>query len=93
MKHVAVTVVYALRDRATEIVLRLPAGTTVAQALDRSGLAQRHPEADIAHCPVGVFGKPVDRQSIIADGDRIEAYRPLLADPKEARRERARGSK
>ena len=90
VRRVAVTVVYALRERATEIALELPEGATVAQALQRSGLAARHPEIDIAHCPVGIFGKAVDRQAVVADGDRIEVYRPLLADPKELRRARAR---
>ncbi|MEO8739489.1 MAG: RnfH family protein [Casimicrobiaceae bacterium] len=91
-RRLAVTVVYALRDRATQIALQLPEGATVAQALERSGLAALHPEADIARCPVGIFGKAVDRQAIIADGDRIEVYRSLVADPKERRRARAKRS-
>ena len=89
MKQIVVTVVYALRDRATEIELRLPEGATVAQALARSGLATLHPETDIAQCPVGIFGKAAERHAIVADGDRIEVYRPLQADPKEMRRRRA----
>jgi uncharacterized protein len=89
MKHIVVTVVYALRERATEIELQLPEGATVAQALARSGLAALHPEADIAQCPVGIFGNAAARHAIVADGDRIEVYRPLLADPKELRRRRA----
>ena len=89
MKRVAVTIVYALRDRATEVELQVPEGTSVEQALERSGLASRHPQADIAHCAVGIFGKAVDRQVIVMDGDRIEIYRPLPADPKELRRKRA----
>jgi putative ubiquitin-RnfH superfamily antitoxin RatB of RatAB toxin-antitoxin module len=90
MKLVAVTVVYAVRERATEIALDLPEGATVTQALERSGLAARHPETNIADCPVGIFGKAVDRLAVVNDGDRIEVYRPLLADPKESRRTRAR---
>jgi len=89
MKQIVVTVVYALRERATEVELQLPEGATVAQALARSGLAALHPEADIAQCPVGIFGKAAARYAIVADGDRIEAYRPLLAEPKEQRRKRA----
>ena len=92
-RRVAVTVVYALRDRATEIVMQLPECTTVADALERSGLAALHPEADIDRCPVGIFGKAVDRQTIVADGDRVEVYRPLVADPKEQRRRRAKRPK
>lgn len=90
MKLVAVTVVYAVRERATVIALQLPAGATVTHALVRSAIAVRHPEIDVAHCPVGIFGKTVDRHAVVNDGDRIEVYRPLLADPKELRRMRAR---
>jgi uncharacterized protein len=90
MNRITVTVVYALPDRATEIEVELAAGATVADAVERSGLAARHPEADIARRPVGVFGKRVDRRTTVADGDRVEVYRPLLADPKDARRKRAR---
>jgi uncharacterized protein len=88
MRRIAVTVVYALPDAATEIEVELPGGATVADALELSGLASRHPEANIARGPVGVFGKRVDRSTMLADGDRVEVYRALLADPKEARRKR-----
>jgi len=91
MSEIAVSVVYALPDRATEIELRLPSGATVADALQRSGLARLHPEVDPLHCPVGIFGRRVQRYRVLADGDRVEVYRPLVADPKEARRRRARG--
>ncbi len=89
MTSIAVTVVYALPARATEIEVSLPAGATVGDALAGSGIASRHPDADLAHCPVGIFGKHVDRQTLVADGDRIELYRPLIADPKSSRRQRA----
>ena len=89
MNRITVTVVYALPGAATEIEVRLPAGSTVADAVEFSGLAARHPDADIAHGPVGVFGKPVERRASLADGDRVEVYRPLRADPKDTRRARA----
>jgi putative ubiquitin-RnfH superfamily antitoxin RatB of RatAB toxin-antitoxin module len=89
MKQIVVTVVYALRESATEVELALPEGATVAQALARSGLDELHPQADTAQCPVGIFGKAVERHAIVADGDRIEVYRPLQANPKELRRRRA----
>ena len=91
MNLVAVTVVYALRERATEIALQLPAGATVTEALVRSAISARHPEIDIAHCPVGIFGKIVADPEVrpVHAGDRIEIYRPLLVDPKEVRRLRA----
>jgi uncharacterized protein len=87
--RIDVTVVFALPDRATEIALRLPAGATLGQALERSGLASRHPEIDFARAPLGVFGKLADRGAVLADGDRVEVYRALIADPKEVRLGRA----
>ena len=92
MNLIAVTVVYALPEFASEIDVTLRQGATVAEALERSGIAARHPELDLRRCPVGIFGKRVARQSTLADGDRIELYRPLLADPKESRRRRAKRS-
>jgi uncharacterized protein len=82
---IEVTVVLALPDRATEIAVRLPAGATVAEALERSGLAARHPDVDVLRARVGIFGKLADRKAILADGDRVEVYRALIADPKERR--------
>jgi putative ubiquitin-RnfH superfamily antitoxin RatB of RatAB toxin-antitoxin module len=87
---VNVTVVVAWPDHATEVGLALAPGSTVADALAESRLASRHPELDLARAPVGVFGRRVERDRILVDGDRVEIYRPLLADPKAARRRRAR---
>jgi len=87
---ITVSVVYALPERATEIELELPAGATVAEAIARSRIEERHPEVDLARAAVGLFGRRVRRDAVLADGDRVEIYRPLLADPKEARRRRAK---
>ena len=89
MTTIRVTVAYALPDAATLIEVRLPAGSTVAQAIERSGIALRHPDVDFSSLPVGVFGSRVERTATLVDGDRIEFYRPLVADAKEARRRRA----
>jgi len=86
---ITVTVVYALPERATEIELTLPSGATVAEALNRSGIATRHPEVQLARCPVGIFGRRVGHGTLLSDGDRVEVYRPLIAEPKDARRRRA----
>jgi putative ubiquitin-RnfH superfamily antitoxin RatB of RatAB toxin-antitoxin module len=88
---ISVTVVYALPERASEIGLMLPSGATVADALEGSRLASIHPEIDLARCAVGIFGRRVERDRVLADGDRVEIYRPLVADPKDARRRRAQG--
>jgi uncharacterized protein len=86
---IEVTVVLALPDRATEIAVRLPAGATLGDALEGSGLAERHPDVDLARARVGIFGKLSDRKAMLADGDRVEVYRALIADPKERRLRRA----
>jgi len=89
MSEITVTVVYALPGAATEIEVRLVEGATVAEAIERSGIAARLPGADIAGAPVGIFGKRVRRDTMLGDGDRIELYRRLIADPKARRRGRS----
>jgi uncharacterized protein len=90
MSTIRVSIVYALPERATEIELALPAGTTVGEAIERSRITERHPEADFAALATGVFGRIVPLDAVLADGDRVELYRPLRIDPKSARRRRAR---
>ena len=89
MKRITVSVVYALPAGATEIELDLPAGSSVAEALERSDIVARHPEIDLAAMTVGVYGVRVAFDTELADGDRVEIYRPLQADPKDLRRRRA----
>ena len=89
MSEITVTIVYALPGAATEIEVGLAEGATVAEAIKRSGIAARLPAADIAGAPVGIFGKRVRRDTVLGDGDRIELYRRLVADPKAKRRRRA----
>jgi putative ubiquitin-RnfH superfamily antitoxin RatB of RatAB toxin-antitoxin module len=86
---IEVTVVLALPDRVTEIAVRLPAGATLADALEGSGLSERQRDVDVARARVGIFGKLSDRKAVLADGDRVEVYRALIADPKERRVRRA----
>lgn len=86
---IEVLVVYAPAARQVcELVLRLPAGSTVAQALQASGLARQHPELDLQHAPVGVWGRKANRDQVLRTQDRVEVYRGLRVDPKVARRER-----
>lgn len=87
---IAVTVALALPDRQEVVALRLEDGSTVADALARSDLARRFPEVDLAAAPVGIWSRPCARSAVLRDGDRVEVYRPLKADPKEMRRRRAR---
>jgi uncharacterized protein len=83
--EIAVSVVFALPDGATEIALRLPAGATLGDAIERSGLAARHPDVDFTRARAGIFGKLADRSAVLSDGDRVEVYRGLVIDPKKAR--------
>lgn len=84
-----VDVVYAKPDTQVVIELKLPLGTTVTEAIRRSGLLERFPEIDLEKHGVGIFGEWVGFNDPLQDGDRVEIYRPLLADPKAVRRERA----
>ncbi|OXR32474.1 RnfH family protein [Pseudomonas umsongensis] len=88
---IEIEVVYTAVDRQLLLSVSVPAGTTVRAALLKSGMHQAFPELDLSQCPVGIFGKVIaDPDSRpVQSGDRIEIYRPLLADPKEVRRLRA----
>ena len=88
---IAIEVVHAGLARQVILRVEVAAGTTVRQALQASGIGKAFPELDLESCAVGVFGKLVsdpDRR-VIESGERIEIYRPLLADPMEVRRLRA----
>jgi uncharacterized protein len=89
MGSLSVQVVYALPGREDAVSLKVPAGATALDALRASGLLERHPEIDLARQNIGIYGKVVSRQAPLRDGDRVEVYRPLLVEAKEARRRRA----
>ncbi len=84
-----VSVVYATPTVQTVVSVSVSAGTTVAQAVQRSGLSRVHPDIG-AEWVVGVFGRVVPPDTRLMPGDRVEIYRPLLADPKDTRRELAK---
>lgn len=88
-ESIAVEVVYALPQRQELIHLKLPAGSTVQQAVEASGLMQKYPEIDLAKNKLGIFGKLSKLDTQLRDRDRVEIYRPLIADPKEVRKKRA----
>jgi putative ubiquitin-RnfH superfamily antitoxin RatB of RatAB toxin-antitoxin module len=72
------------------VELLLPAGATVADALRESGMQSRHPGHAQEKLPVGIWGAFCERTDVLRDRDRVEVYRPLQVDPKEARRQRQR---
>lgn len=86
-----VEVVYALAGEQVLLRLELPAGSTAREAALRSGLDGQFAGLDLATAPLGIFGKALSRpqERLLEDGDRVEIYRPLLADPKEVRKQRA----
>lgn len=88
-RRVHVEVVYALRERQALLSLEVEEGATARNAIERSGILRRYPQIDLARDTVGVFGRIVDLDAPLRDGDRVEIYRTLIADPKEARRTRA----
>jgi hypothetical protein len=87
--RIRVEVVYALPEVQTLLALEVPEGTTAAEAVRLSGILGRHPEIDLAQAKLGVFGKHVKADTPLRDRDRVEIYRPLVADPREVRRQRA----
>jgi len=84
-----IEVCYALAGRQEIVPLRLPAGTTLEQAVEASGLLLRYPEIDLKKNKLGIYARLSRVDTVLRDRDRVEIYRPLLADPKEIRRQRA----
>ncbi len=84
-----VEVAYALPDQQVLLELEVEEGASVRQTIERSGILQRYPGIELARGRVGIFGRPVELDASLRDGDRVEIYRPLVADPKQVRRERA----
>ena len=89
--QVTVDVVFARPERQILRRVRLPAGSTVEDALAASGLAEELGKelGNLGLRPAGIYGKAVPARTIVRDGDRVEIYRPLRADPKDLRRLRA----
>ncbi len=93
---ITVEVAYALPDQQKIIELLVEPGTTAYQAAERSGIVKVFPEIDLENAKMGIFGQSLGtkglkppREHELQPGDRVEIYRPLIADPKEARRKRA----
>lgn len=86
---IRVQVAYALPERQDIVIIELPEGATVLQAVEASGLLQKHPEIDLAKNKFGIFAKLVKADQTLRNLDRVEIYRALIADPKEVRRQRA----
>jgi putative ubiquitin-RnfH superfamily antitoxin RatB of RatAB toxin-antitoxin module len=92
---IRIEVACALPEKQQVKALDVEAGCTAQQAVALSGMAEVFPELVLAECKLGIFSKVIENpeQYVLADGDRVEIYRPLLLDPKEARRQRAKKSR
>lgn len=100
IKLIEVEVAYALPDKQKLIALSVPSGTTAFEAAEQSGIQEHFPELDLASSDMGIFGQTLGtkgtsppKSHVLQAGDRVEIYRPLLADPKEVRRRRAEKAK
>lgn len=87
---IRVEVVFATPERQVLKTLELPRGATVAEALAGSGLEASFGQIDFEELEVGIWGRLTERSCVLQDGDRVELYRPLARDPRDARRELAR---
>ena len=83
---IPIEVAFAQPDRQSLLPLMVPAGTTVKEAIIRSGILDLFPEIELQENKVGIFGRLCGADRVLEAGDRVEIYRPLLADPKEVRR-------
>ncbi|MCG6896875.1 MAG: RnfH family protein [Thiocapsa sp.] len=88
-EYLRVSVAYVGPSEQFSRSLEARVGTLVREAIERSGILSQCPEIDLAVNQVGIFGKLAKLDQVLADGDRVEIYRPLIADPKEARKRRA----
>jgi putative ubiquitin-RnfH superfamily antitoxin RatB of RatAB toxin-antitoxin module len=84
-----IEIVYAQTQRSIEKPLKMPQGARIADALAQAASDQEFSGVDFANAAVGIFGKVAPRDQLLKEGDRIEIYRPLLDEPKLARRKRA----
>lgn len=93
MSAMQVDVVYALPERQYLRTVKLEEGSTVEQAIVASGLLELRNDIDLQVNKVGIYSRAAKLADVVQDGDRVEIYRPLIADPKELRRQRAERSK
>jgi putative ubiquitin-RnfH superfamily antitoxin RatB of RatAB toxin-antitoxin module len=89
MSEIEVEIVFALPDQQDLRTVRVESGATVADVLEKSGLSGVFPEHDMAALASGIWGREVERGQSVKEGDRVEFYRPLEIDPREARRQLA----
>ncbi|OIQ99939.1 persistence and stress-resistance antitoxin PasI [mine drainage metagenome] len=92
-EKIYVELVYALPAEQVLLKSEVPKGTTIAEAVKLSGILAKFPEIDLEKNKFGIFGKLSKVDTVLREKDRVEIYRPLIADPKEIRRKRAEEGK
>ena len=90
---ICVEVAYALPDKQDIVMLEVLPGTTAVEAVSQSEICHYFPDLQLEDASLGVFGKAVKNDYVLHAGERVEIYRPLIADPKEARKQRAARAK
>lgn len=90
---IAIEITYALPDKQTLLSLSVQVETSVQEAIEQSGILQLHNDIDLTINRVGIWYKTTKLTTLLKAGDRIEIYRPLIADPKEVRKRRAEKAK
>jgi uncharacterized protein len=89
MKTIPIEIAYALPAQQIILKLQIEEGATAEQAIRVSGILEKFPEIDLEQNKIGIFGKLGKLDAVLREHDRVEIYRPLIADPKEVRRQRA----
>ncbi len=84
-----IEVAYALQEKQTLLAFEVEKGTTLQQAIELSGIMDTYPQIDLSKDKTGIFGKIAKLETVLREKDRVEIYRPLIADPKQVRKERA----
>lgn len=87
-EQISIEVVYALQKKQEIFPVKLPQGATVRQAIEDCGILLKYPEINLSKNKLGIFAKLTKPDSVLRDRDRVEIYRPLVADPKEVRKQR-----
>ena len=88
-ESINVEVAYALPEKQVIRAVNVDTGTTIGAAIVQSGIMMDFPDLELEDAKVGIFGKVAAMTTVLSDGERVEIYRPLIADPKEVRRQRA----
>ena len=87
--EILIEVAYALPKKQLILPIKVKEGTTAEEAIKISGIIKKFPEIDLNMNQIGIFGKLTQKDHVLRERDRVEIYRPLIADPKEIRRQRA----